>query len=88
MTQFVIGAISEMDVPMNPAAKGLYSLTGYMTKLPFAAVQRERVNPISFPSPHSVPSCVKHCTAKRRLLNLSEHEKALRLHFGCLNASS
>ncbi len=42
MTQFVIGAISEMDVPMNPAAKGLYSLTGYMTKLPFAAVQRER----------------------------------------------
>jgi Zn-dependent M16 (insulinase) family peptidase len=42
MTQFVIGAISEMDVPMTPAAKGLYSLTGYMTKFPFAHVQRER----------------------------------------------
>ena len=42
MTQFVIGAISEMDVPMTPAAKGLYSLTGYMTKLPFASVQKER----------------------------------------------
>lgn len=42
MTQFVIGAISELDVPMTPAAKGLYSLTGYMTKLPFASVQRER----------------------------------------------
>ncbi len=42
MTQFVIGAIGELDVPMTPAAKGLYSLTGYMTKLPFASVQRER----------------------------------------------
>lgn len=42
MTQFIIGAISEMDVPMTPAAKGLYSLTGYMTKLPFASVQKER----------------------------------------------
>lgn len=42
MTQFIIGAISEMDVPMTPAAKGLYSLTGYMTRLPFASVQRER----------------------------------------------
>ena len=42
MTQFIIGAISEMDVPMTPAAKGLYSLTGYMTKLPFARVQKER----------------------------------------------
>ena len=42
MTQFVIGAISEMDVPMTPASKGFYSLTGYMTKLPFADVQKER----------------------------------------------
>lgn len=42
MTQFVIGAIGEIDVPMTPAAKGLYSLTGYMTKLPFASVQKER----------------------------------------------
>lgn len=42
MTQFVIGAVSDMDVPMTPAAKGLYSLTGYMTKLPFASVQKER----------------------------------------------
>lgn len=42
MTQFIIGAISDMDMPMTPAAKGLYSLTGYMTKLPFASVQKER----------------------------------------------
>ena len=25
MTQYIIGAVSDLDVPMNPAAKGLYS---------------------------------------------------------------
>lgn len=42
MTQYIIGAVSELDVPMNPAAKGMYSLTGYMTNLPFERVQKER----------------------------------------------
>ena len=42
MTQFVIGAVSELDVPMTPAAKGMYSMTGYMTKLPFSEIQKER----------------------------------------------
>ena len=42
MTQYIIGAVSDLDVPMNPAAKGLYSLSAYMTGLDNATLQRER----------------------------------------------
>lgn len=42
VTQYIIGAVSDLDVPMTPAAKGMYSMTGYMTKLPFEQVQKER----------------------------------------------
>lgn len=42
MTQFIIGAISELDMPMNPAAKGLYSLSGYMTGVTNEMQQKER----------------------------------------------
>lgn len=42
MTQFVIGAVSELDTPMTPAIRGIYSLGGYMTKLSVEQVQKER----------------------------------------------
>ena len=42
MTQYIIGAVSALDMPLNPAAKGNYSLAGYMTGLSFERVQRER----------------------------------------------
>lgn len=42
LTQFIIGAVSELDMPMNPAARGLYSLSGFMTELTDADLQRER----------------------------------------------
>ena len=42
ITQYIIGAVSDLDVPMTPAVKGLYSLTGYMTNLSFERVQKER----------------------------------------------
>lgn len=42
ITQYIIGAISDLDTPMTPAAKGLYSMTGYMTNLSFERVQKER----------------------------------------------
>ena len=42
MTQYIIGAISEMDTPMTPAMKGIYSLTGYMTHYPYEMVQKDR----------------------------------------------
>ncbi len=42
ITQFIIGAISDLDVPMTPATKGMYSMTGYLTGLSFERVQKER----------------------------------------------
>lgn len=42
MTQFIIGAVSDLDVPMTPATKGLYSLNAYMTGLTEEMLQQER----------------------------------------------
>ena len=42
MTQYIIGAISDLDMPMNPAAKGLFGLTAYMSGLDEEFLQRER----------------------------------------------
>ena len=42
VTQFIIGAISELDTPMTPATRGTYSLGGYMTQLSMERVQQER----------------------------------------------
>ncbi len=42
MTQFVIGAVSDMDVPMTPAAKGTFALGAYMTGLSYEEMQKER----------------------------------------------
>ncbi|MCL2051689.1 MAG: insulinase family protein [Lachnospiraceae bacterium] len=39
---FVIGAIGDLDTPMNPAAKGAYSMTAYMSGLSFERIQKER----------------------------------------------
>ncbi len=42
MTQYIIGAVSALDMPLTPAAKGTYSMAGYMTGFDFERVQRER----------------------------------------------
>ena len=42
MTQFIIGAISELDTPMTPATRGLYSMSGYMTHYTYEQAQKER----------------------------------------------
>jgi len=42
VTQFIIGAVSELDTPMTPATKGLYSLGGYLTGLSVEKLQKER----------------------------------------------
>lgn len=42
ITQFIIGAISELDVPMTPVTKGAYSLGGYLTGLSMENIQKER----------------------------------------------
>ncbi len=42
MTQAVIGTISEMDIPMNPAAKALRSMSVYLTNQTAEELQTER----------------------------------------------
>ena len=42
MTQYIIGAISDLDTPMNPAAVGLFSLSAYMSGLTQEILQKER----------------------------------------------
>ena len=42
MTQYLIGAISDMDAPLTPQSKGLRSLSAYMTKQTKEDFQRER----------------------------------------------
>lgn len=42
VTQFIIGAVSELDTPMTPSIKGVYSLGGYLTGLSMDRVQQER----------------------------------------------
>lgn len=42
MTQYIIGAISDLDMPMNAAAKGLQSLSAYMSGLTEEFMQQER----------------------------------------------
>lgn len=42
VTQFIIGAVSELDTPMTPATRGLYSRGGYLTGLSMEKVQKER----------------------------------------------
>ncbi|XME03659.1 insulinase family protein [Lachnospiraceae bacterium C1.1] len=42
MTKYVIGAISNMDTPLNPKARGLRSLSAYLGNYTFEDVQKER----------------------------------------------
>lgn len=42
MTKYIIGAISDWDVPMTPATKGSRSLSAYLSHVELADVQKER----------------------------------------------
>lgn len=42
MTKYIIGTISEMDVPMNPAAKGRLSMSAWFSGITRDDLQRER----------------------------------------------
>ena len=47
ITQFVIGAVSDMDAPKTPATKGAYGLTAYMCHTSMEEVQTNRDELIS-----------------------------------------
>lgn len=42
MTKYIIGAVSDMDTPLNPAAKGTRSLAVYMNEVTLEDLQKER----------------------------------------------
>lgn len=42
MTQYIIGAISDLDIPLTPALKGSRSLSAYMTGITQEMIQKER----------------------------------------------
>ena len=42
MTKYIIGTISELDTPLNPSAKGLRSLSAYLSGLTKEMAQKER----------------------------------------------
>ncbi|NTV77815.1 MAG: insulinase family protein, partial [Clostridiales bacterium] len=42
ITKYIIGALSDMDIPLNPSAKGSRSLGAYMSELDYEVVQKER----------------------------------------------
>ena len=42
MLQYVIGAVSDLDVPMTPVSKGRFSMNAYMNGVTFEMMQQER----------------------------------------------
>lgn len=42
MTKYIIGTISDMDIPLNPSAKGARSMTAYLQELTYDDLQKER----------------------------------------------
>lgn len=42
MTKYIIGTMSDIDIPLTPRLKGERSLAGYMTNVPFEMIQQER----------------------------------------------
>ena len=40
--QFIIGTMSDLDVPLTPSAKGDYSLSSYLTNNPYEDIQKDR----------------------------------------------
>ena len=42
LTQYLIGAVSELDVPKTPSAKGSYGLAAYLCGLTYEQIQKDR----------------------------------------------
>ncbi len=42
MTKYIIGTISELDTPLNPAAKGMRSTSAYLSGLTYEMIRKER----------------------------------------------
>ncbi len=62
LTQYLIGAISDLDTPKTPQDKGTFSLGGYLTGLSEAELQKERDEILSV-NTESIRALAKHIRA-------------------------
>lgn len=62
MTQYIIGAVSELDMPLTPAAKALRSLSSYMTGKDDDIYQKER-DELLATTPESLRELASHMQA-------------------------
>ena len=62
LTQYLIGAISELDTPKTPQEKGTFSLGGYLTGLSEEKLQQERDEILSV-NVETIRSLAKHIRA-------------------------
>lgn len=62
ITQFVLGAIGELDMPMTPSAKGSYSLVQYMKGVTNRELQQERDELLAL-TPETLRDCAKQVAA-------------------------
>ena len=42
ITKYIIGTVSDLDIPLNPSAKGSRSLSAYLSNVTFEEIQKER----------------------------------------------
>lgn len=47
MTKYIIGTISDMDTPLNPSAKGMRSVSAYLTGITYEDLKRERMQVVT-----------------------------------------
>lgn len=62
MTKYIIGTVSDMDTPLNPAAKGMRSVSAYLTNISYEELQRER-NEVLDAQPENIK--ISQCLLKR-----------------------
>ncbi len=62
MTQYIIGAVSSMDIPLTPSIKGLRGLSAYFTGLTQEMVQKDR-DEVLQATPESIRALAAHIRA-------------------------
>ena len=55
MTKYIIGTISDMDIPMNPSTKGDRSMAAYLQNISYEEIQKERDQVI-----HATPEDIRN----------------------------
>ena len=62
MTKYVIGAVSDLDLPLSPSAEGRRALIAYLAHETYEDIQRERDEVLSV-SEEKIKSLVGHVEA-------------------------